>query len=263
MEPIPGSGCSDPNFKPTDTAGNLTPTSRVAEAIRRVTNPQPPPPPPPQAALPQQTTPTQAPPPLGTQNSTPYQTGTCAPQFYCANNNLYYRTSSCIDQLNRVCPKGCSGISCVDSPTSSDLLSSLLSTSTKSATTTEKATSTPSIFDQISAFAGPTIVTVTQNIATSVNLSGLNGQPVMTLIGSPQIQASSGPPANTYQLAPPASQQTFISGDLSQTSGGFTNTAQLSTFQKALAEMKAVVLMVLDYLRPFGRPEGEGYYPGE
>src|SRR3989338_7771998 len=126
----------------------------------------------PQQQLSQQTPPASAPPPLGTSNTTPYQPGTCAPQFYCSNNNLYYRTSSCVDQLNQVCPRGCSGFACVNTPASSDPFSSLLSTSTKPATTTKTATSTLSVFDQLSAFAAPTIVTVPTNIATSVDPTG-------------------------------------------------------------------------------------------
>ena len=106
------------------------------------------------------------------------------------------------------------------------------------------------MFEQLSAFAGPTVVTVTTNIATSVDLTGLNGQGVMTLNGVPQTQTTSGASGNSYQLAP--TQQTFVSPDLGQGSGAYTNSLQQSTFQKALADMKAVVMRILDYLKPFG-----------
>ena len=241
---------------------DASPSSGITKSIRQALNPQPEP----QAAPPQQTAQTQTSPPLGMQNSTPYQPGTCAPQFYCSNNNLYYRASTCVDQVNQVCPNGCSGVSCIGSPASYDLLSLILSTSTKrTATTTRAATSTLSVFDQISAFAGPTVGTVATNIATSVNLAGLNGQGVMMLRGNPQTQL---PPsdtfANSYQLDRPRSQQTFVSPDLSQNTGGFANTGQQSTFQKTLADMKAVVLRILDYLKPFGRSEREGdHLPSE
>ena len=247
--------------------GRSAPSSPLSTAIRNAVNPQPamqsPPAQPLPQQLPQQTPTASAPPPLGTPNTTPYQPGTCAPQFYCSNNNLYYRTSSCVDQINQVCTKGCSGTSCIDTPVSTDLLTALLSTSTRPATTTGKktATATPSVFEQLSAFAGPTVVTVTTNVATSVDLTGLYGQGVMTLNGVPQTQTAPGTPGNSYQLAPPGSQQTFISPDLGQSAGTYTNPPQQSTFQKTLADMKAVVLRILEYLRPFGRSGGVDNYP--
>ena len=229
--------------------GTAAPSSPISRAIRNAINPQPAQQPPPQVT-PAQTT-ASAPPPLGTSNTTPYQPGTCAPQFYCSNNNLYYRTSSCVDQLNQVCPRGCSGFACVNTPASSDPFSSLLSTSTKPATTTKTATSTMSVFDQLSAFAGPTIVTVTTNIATSVDLTGLDGRGVMTLNGVPQTQTTSGAPGISYQLAP--TQQTFVSPDLSgDPAASQYQPQQTSGFQAALADLKNIVLRALEYLKPFG-----------
>lgn len=207
-----------------------------------------------------------APPPLSTQNSTPYQPGTCAPQFHCSNNDLYYRASTCVDQLNQVCPKGCSGVSCIGSAGSSDPLSSLLamlSTSTKPATTTGAATSTKSAFDQISAFAEPLVVTIATNVPAPVDLSGLNGQVVMTLNGNPQTGMPSGPFSNSYQLAPPTPQQTFVSSDLSgRPAASQYSPLQISAFQSLLANLKDILLRALDYLRPFARQtqtEDEGH----
>src|SRR3989344_127411 len=125
--------------------GGASPSSPLPPAIRNAINPQPAPQIAPAQPPPQQTPPASTPQPLGTSNTTPYQPGTCAPQFYCSNNNLYYRSSSCVDQINQVCAKGCSGVSCIDSPVSSDLLTTLLSTSTRPATTTKTATSSKSV----------------------------------------------------------------------------------------------------------------------
>ena len=136
-------------------ATNATPSSPITNAIRNAINPQPALQPAPVQPPPQQTQPASAPPPLGTANTTPYQAGTCAPQFYCSNNNLYYRSSSCVDRINQVCPKGCSGVSCIDAPVSTDILTTLLSSTTKpTPTATGTATRTPSVFEQLSAFAG-------------------------------------------------------------------------------------------------------------
>ena len=82
----------------------------------------------------------------------------------------------------------------------------------------------------------------------------------MTLDGNVQAQTPAGALADAYQFAPPDSQQTFVSPDLGQSSGAYTNPPQQSTFQKALADMKAVVLRILEYLRPFGRSGGTGEY---
>ena len=233
--------------------GKTAPSSPLSTAIRNAINPQPAPQIAPVQPPPQQTPPASAPPPLGTSNTTPYQPGTCAPQFYCSNNNLYYRSSSCVDQINQVCAKGCSGVSCIDAPVSSDLLTTLLSTSTRPATTTKIATSSKSVFEQLSAFAGPTIVTVTTKIATSVDLTGLYGQGVMTLNGVPQTQTTSGAPGNSYQLAPTLPQQTFISPDLSgDPAASQYQSQQTSGFQSALADLKSIVLRALEYLKPFG-----------
>src|SRR3989344_8147833 len=83
--------------------GGASPSSPLSTAIRNAINPQPAPQIAPAQPPPQQTPPASTPPPLGTSNTTPYQPGTCAPQFYCSNNNLYYRSSSCVDQINQFC----------------------------------------------------------------------------------------------------------------------------------------------------------------
>ena len=227
--------------------GTAAPSPPISRAIRNAINPQPAQQPPPQVT-PAQTT-ASAPPPLGTSNTTPYQPGTCAPQFYCSNNNLYYRTSSCVDQLNQVCPRGCSGFACVNTPASSDPFSSLLSTSTKPATTTKTATSTISVFDQLNAFAGLQTQPVKAVPGTPLILIITNQDSVS--LRSQQSASSTTAQGNAYQLAP--TQQTFVSPDLSgDPAASQYQPQQTSGFQAALADLKNIVLRALEYLKPFG-----------
>ena len=228
--------------------GKTAPSSPLSTAIRNAINPQPAPQIAPVQPPPQQPPPASTPPPLGTSNTTPYQPGTCAPQFYCSNNNLYYRSSSCVDQINQVCAKGCSGVSCIDSPVSSDLLTTLLSTSTRPATTTKTATSSKSVFEQLSAFAGPQTQTTKAASSTPLILI-ITGQDSVSL-QSQQSVPSSTSQGNAYQLAP--TQQTFVSPALSGGPAAPQYSPQQSTLQKTLADMKAVVMRILDYLKPFG-----------
>jgi len=239
--------------------GRSAPSSPLSTAIRNAVNPQPamqsPPAQPLPQQLPQQTPTASAPPPLGTPNTTPYQPGTCAPQFYCSNNNLYYRTSSCVDQINQVCTKGCSGTSCIDTPVSTDLLTALLSTSTRPATTTGKktATATPSVFEQLSAFAGTQTQPTTATTSSTPLVLVITSQDSVSLQSQQAVQVSSTSTTSpgTYQLAP--TQQTFISPDLAGSPAASQYSPQQSSgFQSALANLKAIVLRALEYLRPFG-----------
>ena len=58
---------------------------------------------------------------------------------------------------------------------------------------------------------------------------------------------------NFYAFTPPVNQGTFVSPDLS---GGFSSTFSqgASSYWNVLENMRQILLRVLDYLRPFGRP---------
>ena len=280
FEPTPGFNCADPNFRPTDTARNMTPSSGLTNALRGIVSPAQPfaqqPPPQQMCALPDGNfvpcsaianpggsmtpgaiTPTSpsAPPPIGTQNTTPYTSGTCAPQFYCQNNNLYYRTSTCVDQLNQICPSGCSGTSCVGSQPVSDILGGILS-NTSGTQTTPNTTSTPtsslSVFEQIMLLANPEPV---GTAATTVPLVlTIDAGESARLQGTPPPPGTPILPQDTYTLAPSGSQQTFTSSDL-QNSMPYEFTGSQTT----LSIMREALVRILAYLRPFGRPSPQGY----
>lgn len=229
----------------TGTGGDQTgpPSAGFTNNLRNMFSPPP---------APIQQQPTTPAPPIGTQNSTPYAPGTCSPQFYCQNNNLYYRTSSCVDQVSQVCPDGCEAGSCKGARQGvSDLLGSTLSDmEKKDATTTDKkSTSTLSAFDQINLIADPDAgksatttdpfeLTIDQNSATR-------------LVVPPPPGSLPQQPVPGYALTP-SGQQTFVSGDLMESP--YVNPQQLTGFQSALSSMRAQLERVVAYLRPFGRP---------
>ena len=237
-----GGPCGTPDFS------NPVPQTLPApnQTQRPVPNQQAPaarPAPAPQPA-PAQTTPAPA-------ATTPAQQ-TCTPQFTCTNGVMYYQTSACAMQQYQVCANGCSGNICAVSTTGTSLVSDFLTKTptTTVATTTRQATST---FDLIGALAGGTgTKTNVAPVATSVNLSGLSGQGVAVLQGGVPVQLNN-PAANNVYSPTPTSQETFRSGDLAQSPGAQTySPQQLSTFQSILANLKTIVLRILDYLRPFG-----------
>lgn len=66
---------------------------------------------------------------------------------------------------------------------------------------------------------------------------------------------------DVYVLSPPVGQVTFTSLDLQENSLPSLTPLQHppGTYQRILAELKSVILRILDYLIPFGRPLPEGY----
>jgi hypothetical protein len=107
-----------------------------------------------------------------------------------------------------------------------------------------------STFDLIDYFANPpsstavgtaTPIDVSQLIQDTGNASVLQPQPGQNVIQTPP-QGSTG-----YGPVP---QQTFTSGDLANSPGAYGG--QSSTFQNALANMKATLISILNYLQPFG-----------
>src|SRR3989344_2101043 len=161
----------------------------------------------------------QQPPPISVQNTTPYAAGTCAPQFYCSGNTYYYRSSSCVDQVYQNCPAGCSasGGGCVVSGT----------------TTSGGGLS---VFDQITLPANPT-PTVANGAATTTGFLIIGKENAATLQLNPPSQSVLVTPQTVYNLAPPAAQQTFTSGDLRDNVYS-SPPQQLTTLQTTLATMK-------------------------
>ena len=265
-----GSGFDPRAIESTPTA--QTPTSRLANTLRSYFAPAPQPVSQPQqmctlsdgrsvpcasianlggSPTPGATTPQGAPPPVGVQNTTPYAPGTCAPQFYCQNNNLYYRSSACVDQINQICPKGCSGTSCVGASQTFDLLGSALSDLTNPTTTTDKkSTTTLSAFDQISLLANPTPA---EAPTTTPLVLTISGEEATRLEGNPPLSGMLLPQGNVYLT--PGAQQTFTSSDLRDTYAP----QSVGASQTTLSIMKETLLRVLAYLRPFGRPQSNQY----
>ena len=214
-----------------DTSGipnpsRTTPTSNLSNTVRQSVAPQPAP-----AA---QTAPTP---------TTPGQQ-LCTPQFTCTDGVMYYKTSSCTTQQYQVCTNGCNGNICAVGTGGTSLISDLLTKTPTStaATSTRQATST---FDLIGALVNPVDNSrPVVSTATSVNLTGLNGQPVAVLheqLPAPAPRTASNP----YSLTP-GSQETFRSGDLAQSPGvPAYSPQQASTFQSILANLKVILLPLL------------------
>ena len=241
---------ADPNYR--------APSSSVIDALRsRIAPPPPPPPPPPQQPSISPTTPpsptsggtTQ--PPLSGNNTVPQQVGTCPPQFYCASNNLYYRTSTCVDQMYQACPNGCSGNSCSVSPQQiSDLLNNAVPKPTSTRATTTQASTTQSAYDRLGSLfeVGP----ATATSSGSPFVLTVSGEDAARLAidseGRPAVQLPSG---SIYSLPPPPAQQTFTSPDLSLQST-YQYRGSQSTLQRALADMIETLERAISYLKPFG-----------
>lgn len=189
-----------------------------------------------QQALPQQQQPGQLgqqPPALGSENTTAYAPGTCPPQFYCKNDTYYYRSSTCVDQVQKKCFAGCSkaGTTCAATSTSE----------------------TSSAFDQIENIAEPTVEVGTPVSDKLFELT-LSGEDAVTLgdnLSPTTTQATSSTPVLPLQV----SEQTFVSGDLRNSPAEKYPPQELSAMQRVLVTMRDALLRVLAYLRPFGRSQ--------
>lgn len=263
-----GGGCLTPGFTPSSVGtpgdGSGLPFDG---ALRRTLGVPPPPPPPsyqsqPLQSLQQnpstQTQSQQSAPALDTLNTTAYPAGTCAPQTRCSeqDGNIYYRTSTCIDQKYLTCTNGCSGLTCNATSTGSgssglfDLLNP--ATSSQSTNTGGSGTSnSTSTFDLIDFFANPLSV-VDVGTSTPIDITNL-----IEDTGNASVLHPNTPPQGTVIQTPPQGsaygpvpQQTFTSGDLANTPGVVV--AQNTFAQNILAQMRATLLGVLVYLRPFG-----------
>lgn len=271
-QPCDGSVRINPDLSGIPRPGSSLPFDQQARQALGM-QPSPPPPSSPPATPSQQTpatsptattqtqtnTTSQTPPSTDTLNTTPYPAGTCAPQTRCVQDdgNIYYRATTCVDQLYKKCDSGCTGLICNATSSSSggnSFLSDFFSTSTSNQSSNgSKATST---FDLIDFFANPpslsstaigtaTPIDINQNIQDTGNAEILGAAPQQnssdTLGTGPTGGLSSG-------LIP---QQTFTSGDLSNSPASYS-LQPTSTFQQVLAQMRSVLVAMIPYVQPFG-----------
>lgn len=234
MEPIPGSNCSNPNFQPTDTVGDITPTTRLTDTIRKFFNPPPQPAPstPSTSGSPTQSS-------IGGVVQVP-TSGSCIPQFYCSGSTYYYRSSTCVDQMYQTCQYGCAdSTTCAAAPGSATS-----STTTRSQNTDQTSTSaSTSTYDAISAYAttstqAQTLAPITLNPGTT-HATAL--QPQQTPQGIVYV------PVNQIGNLPV--QDTFTSSDLS---GSLPQQVPQSGYSAILNNIQTILATMMSYLRPFG-----------
>ena len=234
-----------------------SPTSGLTDAMRQAMNPQQQPQQPAQQLpLQQQQPPQQQPPPLNGQNQTPFPPGTCAPQNYCANSNIYYRESTCVDRLTENCKNGCTGVSCnVSRDQKSDIFDDVFSTSTRPTSTQQlpPPPSPSSAIDKISEIASPT-----------PSPSGpASKEPLVLTIGAEDAVRieDRGEDLTVEEIEgaapPPPTQQTFMSEDLRMSPEDTYSPEQRTALQAVLATARETLTYILAYLRPFGRPYQE------
>ena len=168
--------------------------------------------------------------------------------------------------MSEVCQNGCSAGACVGSRQSvSDLIADALAraTSTKATSTPgagksgQKSTSSLSAFDRILLLTEPAPV---GSAETDPFVLTIDGDDTVSLEGNPAPPEALAPPGDAYGGVPSGAQQTFISGDLRESAGQSAYPSQqISGLRKTLETMKATLLRVLAYLRPFGRPQSEAF----
>lgn len=257
----------------TDCAGVSVPPGgsglpfdqQARQALGMQPAPPPPPAPPAQptpastpATTPASTNPSSTqntPPGIGSSlNTTPYPAGTCAPQTYCyqTDGNIYYRASTCVDQIYKQCSSGCTGLICNATSTASNTNPFLSDFSSNTGNGSTNGSSGTSTFDLIDFFANPTGVSTAVGTATPIDVNqAIQDTGNAEVLGAaPPASALNGTPAGgqTGGLAP---QQTFTSPDLSNSPTSF-NPQQASTFQQILAQMQAVLSDMIPYVTPFG-----------
>ena len=95
---------------------------------------------------------------------------------------------------------------------------------------------------------------------TSVVAVVIGGREVATLQSSTSTSSILFQAENIYVLSPPVGQVTFTSPDLQGNSLSSLTPSQYQhgTYQRVLADLKSVVLRLLEYLGSFGRPTYEG-----
>lgn len=212
---------------------------------------------------------TQAAQPTATQTTASSDTTTtsqvCAPAFSCTNGTMYYKSSSCVQQVYQVCPYGCSGDACAAASSTVGTISSAFKTSTTSATssktktsdeedtsqgTTDGTTAADSISSYLEAFTGTSVDVGT---ATPISLAMNTIKDIAWGVkddesGVPTNGTTSGVVYSTQSIN---SQQTFVSSDLSGTVGSSYTPAQQTGLASVLAKMRSALEWALSYLKPF------------
>ena len=121
----------------------------------------------------------------------------------------------------------------------------------------QKSTSSLSAFDRILLLTEPAPV---GSAETDPFVLTIDGDDTVSLEGNPAPPEALAPPGDAYGGVPSGAQQTFISGDLRESAGQSAYPSQqISGLRKTLETMKATLLRVLAYLRPFGRPQSEAF----
>ncbi len=195
-------------------------------------------------ASPASVAPIGSPPPLGN-NTTAYAVGTCSPQFYCYNNSLTYRASTCVDQTYQTCAYGCSGNQCAPAGSPSSSTSTVANTSP---------VNTGISLDSLFNFASSTpSQTSSQTVSTSTPVFNSNMADVVALkVANPFAslgqQVATAAPQTAY-----TSGETFTSSDLSYSPGGsFSSVVQNNSLQFTLGVLKDALVGLLGLLKPFG-----------
>lgn len=193
-------------------------------------------------------------PSLGTLNSTPYTAGTCAPQTYCSSQdgNIYYRTTTCVDQQYQHCPNGCAGVVC--NATSTNAANTQWgdtgTTITNNNTNNNSNTNATSSFDLINYIANPPTA-VEIGTSTPVDISNAVQDTGNASVLQPAY-ASSGAPIQTPSQASiygPVPSQTFTSTDLANAPAtGFFGNGSQGLYER----IKTTLANILSYLQPFG-----------
>jgi len=187
------------------------------------------------------------------QNQTQSQPQICTPEFSCRANIMYYKTTSCTEQIYQTCPYGCNGNTCNLSTSTAQTSTSLgsafaTSSNTNDNTNTNDATTTGgSISDFLNSYINPTAVEIGTSSSVAFRLNPETGD----IEQIPQTTGS-GLSSSTNVITsvqPIAGQQTFTSGDLSGSYSSFSGSQQSSVLQRVLDGMKSALLWAVNALR--------------
>ncbi len=181
--------------------------------------------------------------PATTQTTQTTSTGAslCTPAFSCSNNVMYYQTTSCTTQVYQTCTSGCNGNSCATIAPSTGTSTLVVGTSTVQASSTMDLLN--SLSSNVSLSATPIGTATPLALALNGNTSdvtGLGGKTSTSIVN----------PGTIASIQPITSQQTFTSTDLG-TSGTYTGTVspQSSGLSKILSDLHAALTWALGYLR--------------
>lgn len=180
----------------------------------------------------------------------------CTPSFTCANNVMYYRTSTCQTQTYQVCAYGCNGNTCAGASTTSAVSSRLDSSFSSSSTSTTVADSntdsgaaTGSISDFLNSFANPVAVDIGTSTGLAFTLNPETGE-IEHLSPAARALVPTGTSSGIMSAVQPiGATQTFTSSDLANT--GVRASAQTSGLQSILAGLRDALTWAISYLTPF------------